>query len=199
MNRARKSIIITFLFALYVPVRSQITILHLRDSTELFGYISIQRPGRNIEFHQTDSNKTCVLQWSQIEKVVKTLRPSTATFGLDDELELKDGRKLLGQIVEQKPGHTITLYRRDSLDTCVIPISDVIVSRKRPIRSGGNVWLERPYTNIMLLKSGTRQEGLIVEQRNGHEGYLLLLTPGGYTEKIYFSEVEKYEILPRKL
>lgn len=144
-------------------------------------------PNRNYDF-----------DWSEIARVEKTLRSARSNEGLDDEVELRDGTKLQGQIIEQIPGISVTLHIHSSRNV-EIDLSNIVVSRKIAVNPQKTLWEQRTYKNIVHLKNGAKKSGLIVEQHMGatdESNYLLLLTSGGYTEKILFSQVERYLSLP---
>lgn len=143
-------------------------------------------------------NKNFDFDWSEIARVEKTLRSARSNEGLDDEVELRDGTKLQGQIIEQTPGVSITLHIHSSRNV-EIDLSNIAVSRKIAVNPQKTLWEQRTYKNIVHLKSGAKKSGLIIEQHMGasdESNYLLLLTSGGYTEKILFSQVERYLSLP---
>lgn len=173
--------------------------LTLNDSTVLYGYISIQRPGRNVEFRIASTNETKTLLWSEISRIEKS-ESNDSSLVIIDKIILNNDSSLIGLITTQYPGRSIILRQIQSGKTVNINTNTIKASRKVRRSRDVDMWESRPYTNVMTLKSGARQDGFIVEQHYGKQPddqYLILLTAGGYYEKIFFRDVEKYETLLR--
>ena len=106
----KRFLIITILLACIQAIDAQTTTLVLRNSKEYVGRITMQRPGIDLVFFDEKNDEEINLKWSEIASIRTSLRNSSATEGLNDELTLLSGSVLTGQITEQSMDGTITLY-----------------------------------------------------------------------------------------
>ena len=143
-------------------------------------------------------NRDIDLNWDEINHIEKTPRTARTNEGLDDLIILNDGTKLQGQVIAQVPGISLTLLLSSGRNLH-LQLKDIAQSSKVAVNPAKSLWSQRPYNNIIDLKSGTQMKGLIVEQHTGEtpeDNFLLLLTPSGYTEQIPFNQVERYRSIP---
>lgn len=199
-HNIRRILMLIAMMSLTLSANSQTCLLTLKDSTQYRGYIFKQSPGESIEFAITDDNTSKHIKWSDIYSIGKTLRGENAKFGYDDEITLRDERKMVGQIVKQVVGKSVTIRVRSG-KTYNVATSKIARMRKIPMKGSKNMWNDRPYTNIVVLKNGIEYQGVVVELVNESDtknSYLVLLTSGGYTEEIKYNNVEYYSTIPRK-
>ena len=98
-HNIRRILMLIAMMSLTLSANSQTCLLTLKDSTQYRGYIFKQSPGESIEFAITDDNTSKHIKWSDIYSIGKTLRGENAKFGYDDEITLRDERKMVGQII----------------------------------------------------------------------------------------------------
>lgn len=196
----KRFLIITILLACIQAIDAQTTTLVLRNSKEYVGRITMQRPGIDLVFFDEKNDEEINLKWSEIASIRTSIRNSSATEGLNDELTLLSGTVLTGQIIEQSMDGTITLYLDNKQKSINVERKNILRTRKVALNSAKTLLEQRPYTNTVMTKSGSTYDGLIIEQHYGKipsEQYLVLLTTKGYNVNINFDDVERYLYIPR--
>lgn len=177
---------------------AQDTQLVLNNGKTHSGYIYTQRPGSNMEFVDVKTGKTITVGWAEIKAIKKKLRAEDAKEGLEDEIILSSGESIKCQIIEQIPGVSMTVIKRDR-SRRTIDASKVVCTRKIGINKEMTAYEQRTYTNTVILNNGSHKEGLIIEQHTGRtpeSNYLILMTELGYKEKILFENISSYHFKP---
>lgn len=183
--------------------------VELKDGTILVGFVYKQCPGKSIVFHadrakkdpklkfrQTDKDYT--LNWEEV-KYIRKANGSERPWSYD-RLTMNDGVAYTGEIIEQELGVSITLQLYDTGKKVTVDASDLKTSEKIAANMNTDLWLDRSYTNRLIMTDNTCHEGLIVLQYRGlktTDCYVELLRSSGHRVRLYLPDIKEYVIILR--
>lgn len=180
--------------------------VELKDGTILVGYVYKQRPSKFMIFHADRAkkdpkyryiihDKKYTLQWKDI-KYIRRSSYSDESW-CNDKVTLVNGRVYTGHIIEQELGVCMTIRNKDTGKIITVNNNDLQKSEKISVSIDKDLWLDREYTNRLILTDNTIREGLIVLQYRGlktSDCYVELLHNTGYRERIYLPDIKEYII-----
>ena len=95
-------------------------------------------------------------------------------------------------------GVSISIQTDSTLHAIVIPSGSLRLTEKVCNSLDQDLWIDRPYTNRILMVDNSMYEGLIVAQYYGEnkgDNYLELLQNKGFRRRIYMVDVKEYGII----
>ena len=181
--------------------------VELVDGTVLVGYIYKQRPGKNIIVHVDKTrkdkkarflteNKKYTATWNEVKLIRRIYDEETPWC--QDKITLKNGKQYTGKITQQEMGGSVTILLDATHKSVVIPNESLRLTEKVCFSLDQDLWLDRPYTNRIVMADNTIYDGLIVTQYYGDkkgDSYLDLLQNKGYRRRIYMLDVKEYGII----
>ena len=204
----KKYLFLLLLFAVTVPAFAKfVQEVELVDVTILVGYIYKQRPGKNVIVHVDKTrkdkkarfrtkDKKYTLTWNEI-KFIRRVYDEVAPW-CQDKITLKNGKQYTGIITQQEMGVSVSIQTDSALHALVIPNESLRQTEKVCNSLDQDLWIDRPYTNRILMVDNTMYEGLIVAQYYGEkkgDNYLELLQNKGFRRRIYMVDVKEYGII----
>lgn len=139
------------------------------------------------------SPDTYKIKWDDVKEITKAYQPTNDRNYLDDEVTTSNGKTYQGTIISQQVGVQLTI--KTSKGTIVMPLKEVVETRKVTHKGSAKVQDIVTYKNIVVLKNSTNKEGVILAQHYGvkpEEKYITLLYSSGNTEKIMVDNIVEY-------
>lgn len=152
--------------------------------------VRIMEKGAVIKYIDFSSN-TYYLSWKDIRSIIRSEREKTELSGVIDEIELRSGENISGQIVEQVPGKFIRLLKDDGMIE-VISLDKIATQKKVKLNKTQRLIEQVPYIEILYTKLGKVVRGVLIEQNYGTketEGYVLLQQENDEIWKCYSSDI----------
>lgn len=135
--------------------------------------------------------KQYVVEWNKVEKTEKSLRPVDQFSGLDDVLEMNDGSKHVGQVVEQIPGKTIKINKSKD-EAITVNASQVAEMTLMPITDKLDIIEQSPFLDRIYVEGNPNPiDGLIVRRRPSKDLTILTKIDGERTYPI--KDIIKYQ------
>lgn len=135
--------------------------------------------------------KQYVVEWNKVEKTEKSLRPDNQFSGLDDVLEMNDGSKHVGQVIEQIPGKTIKINKSKD-EAITVNASQVAEMTLVPITDELDIIEQSPFLDRIYVEGNPNPiDGLIVRRRPSKDLTILTKIDGERTYPI--KDIIKYQ------
>lgn len=137
------------------------------------------------------SPKQYLLDWSDIEKTVKSKRSNGQFSGLNDIVTLKDGTRYEGQVIEQVPGKTVKITLPDERD---VTVNASLIEHMKilPISEDISLIEQSPLLDRIFVKGiEWPVEGLIVQRNMGKD--LRVETLADKTISYPIQKITKYQ------
>ncbi len=141
--------------------------IFLQSGQVLEGYISEQKPGREVTV--TTENGTRTFKWSDIVKTEKIL---DGDGGIVETVSLKSGDIIRGRIVIQNIGKDLVVETSDG-ERQTVSLDDIAQISSDVADEGMSVWKETPFLDRIILNDSTSVEGFIVSRRMGESVSIL--------------------------
>ncbi len=142
--------------------------------------------------------RTYILPWGSINKTEKIVPPQE-NYGIKDIITLKDGKQLIGAILEQNLGKTVTI-KTENDSTEIVQSEEILSFRSECIDSSTSLWKQTLFLDRILVEDNgkTREiEGFIVARVLG-EKLVMLDKNTGQEESISLNRILKYRKLYNK-
>lgn len=142
--------------------------------------------------------RTYILPWGSINKTEKIVPPQE-NYGIKDIITLKDGKQLIGAILEQNLGKTVTI-KTENDSTEIVQSEEILSFRSECIDASTSLWKQTLLLDRILVEDNgkTREiEGFIVARVLG-EKLVMLDKNTGQEESISLNRILKYRKLYNK-
>lgn len=103
------------------------------------------------------------LEWADVQKTTKTINPDDAERGIRDVVTLHDGRRFVGQVVEQVVGSELSVRLKDG-SVRVVRLKDVMGIASEPIDEAVSLWEQVPLLDRIEVEDEGSVEGFIVSR-----------------------------------
>ena len=134
--------------------------------------------------------RTYNLDWKNVIKTTKTSL-SDGKYGLKDIVTLKSGERLVGTIVEQIVGESLSLKDEfGEIHHC--SVSDILSTRSEMISDDYAIWNQTPLLDRIEVDGKKTVEGFVVSRIMGKKLNILLKSEG-YEEAYDLNEITKYQ------
>lgn len=154
--------------------------------------VRILETGITIKYLDLTPN-TYHLEWSDIQMIKREKRSDLDLSGINDIIVLRSGTYLTGQIVEQRPGKQIHLWKDDGIIE-VIDNKQIASQKKEKVNPDQSLFEQVQLQDVVCTKEGNVFTGVIIEQNYGSEkepSFLLLQDEKGNIHRMNNSSIEE--------
>lgn len=172
--------------------------------------VRILEKGAKIKYLELSPNSYS-LSWDTLSVVKCEHRPKLLLSGIDRKYKIKSGMEYEGQYVEEIPGITLSLYRKNGVID-VFNTIDVVKDNRIKINPNQTLLEQSDLIDIVMLKNGSSYQGIIFERnyfgyddldsipKNNHKliqhDYLLIQLENESRVSINLSDIAEYRKEP---
>ncbi|WP_407402796.1 hypothetical protein [Sodaliphilus sp.] len=158
-----------------------------------FNVVKLESPKEGFNKYFSVETSTYKFLWNDLTEIIRSLPTSNDNLYIDDEVTTSKGKTYQGTIVSQIIGKQLSI--RTTNGTHIIPLEDVVETRRVSHQGSFKVNEIADYTNTLVLNNDIYKEGIILSQHYGKKSkdkYVTLLLPNGNTEKIQSNNIIEY-------
>lgn len=146
-------------------------VLTLKNGIRLEGKIVEQSPGKWTRI-QTWTTAPLTYPYAEINKIGKETENADDNLfeacGILDVLTLKNSQVVKGVIIEQVVGESVKIKTIDK-DVLIYPLRDITAVEREAYDPNKPLFFQSSYIDVVELKDGTTQRGIIVTQTPGED------------------------------
>lgn len=185
----RKIVLIIAVLCFTVSMQANDKLI-LKNGNRVEGFISCQIPGKQIIFQSDD--QTVIYDLHDIQRIEKDVREKDVLTGIDDVIETRSGKRIVGQILVQELGEWIQVQTKDGKET--VKNSDILRQRKVVFNPKYSIIEQSKYIDIVQTKGNKEYSGIITFQDYGTDSiasYLEITDSQGSSHKIIIKDIEQ--------